>query len=259
VEEVIARGRSVTLWALGSVVLLGLLTTLCAAQAAICAPSQNTACVTTWHNDNGRTGQNLNEGKLLYNNLSTFGQLCSVELDGQVYAQPLVLTNVPWGTLGTPNVAYVVTMNDTLYAINGTPPGTNTCQILGSLPFLSTPGLPTNGQKAVLCSQIADKKCTAISPSLGILGTPVIHVSSDGSTATMYLVTYTYDPVGGGFYQELSLRRTDGHGNRPAPVVPVHTVHKRAEPARLRNGAHPELRRYVPVRGNTVGLAKPNG
>jgi hypothetical protein len=40
--------------------------------------------VTTWHNDNGRTGQNLNEGTLLYNNLasSNFGQLCSAALDG---------------------------------------------------------------------------------------------------------------------------------------------------------------------------------
>jgi hypothetical protein len=187
------RGVEVNLFGLG-ILLLGLVTGRCAAQTAICVPSQNSACVTTWHNDNGRTGQNLNEGNLLYNNLSTFGQLCSVELDGQVYAQPLVLTGVPWGTLGTPNVAYVVTMNDTLYAINGTPPGSNTCQVLGSMPFLNSG--PTKGQQAVPCGLVGNGKCGAINPSVGILGTPVINVSSDHSSATMYLVTYTCSPCG---------------------------------------------------------------
>lgn len=48
--------------------------------------------VTTWQNDVGRTGQNLAEGTITYNNIGTsnFGQLCSVALDGQVFAQPLV-------------------------------------------------------------------------------------------------------------------------------------------------------------------------
>lgn len=55
--------------------------------------------VLTWHNDNGRTGQNLSETTLLYNNLSSFGQLCSAQLDGQVYAEPLV-SGVPWNKSG---------------------------------------------------------------------------------------------------------------------------------------------------------------
>lgn len=60
----------------------------------ICATG--TTCVLTWQYDNHRSGQNLTEGSLLYNNLTSshFGQLCSLQVDGQVYAQPLVVTNV---------------------------------------------------------------------------------------------------------------------------------------------------------------------
>src|SRR5690242_4831563 len=80
----------------------------------------------TWHNDVGRAGQNLSE-TILYPtgqgavSSSTFGQLCTVQLDGQVYGQPLVVTNVTiQGYTQAQTVAYVVTQNDTLYAINGT-------------------------------------------------------------------------------------------------------------------------------------------
>lgn len=53
-------------------------------------------CVQTWHNDNYRTGDNLNETTLTYDfiNKDTFGQRCSVALDGQVFGQPLVVTGV---------------------------------------------------------------------------------------------------------------------------------------------------------------------
>src|SRR5271154_7643300 len=76
-------------------------------------------CVLTWQDDTYRTGQNLNESTLTYDaiNENTFGQLCSVQLDGQVYAQPLVVTDVTIGGVEYDRVAYVVTENDTLYAI----------------------------------------------------------------------------------------------------------------------------------------------
>ena len=56
------------------------------------APSFN---VLTWQVDVGRTGQNLSETTLTTSSVqnSNFGQLCSAALDGQVYAQPLIVTN----------------------------------------------------------------------------------------------------------------------------------------------------------------------
>jgi hypothetical protein len=78
-------------------------------------------CVTTWQQDTGtdissgysyRTGQNLSESTIRYDSIKTdnFGQLCSVALDGQVYAQPLVVTDVVFKNQTQPKaVVYVVT------------------------------------------------------------------------------------------------------------------------------------------------------
>ena len=61
--------------------------------------------VTTWHNDLARTGANTQETILTTANVnvSTFGRLFTVPVDGQVYAQPLYLSGVSIGG-GTHNV-----------------------------------------------------------------------------------------------------------------------------------------------------------
>jgi hypothetical protein len=97
------------------------------------------------------------------------------------------------GTLYS-SVAYVVTENDTLYAINGTP-GTGTCSIISTLPLL--PILTTvtgHTNTAVACSGVGGQDCATIAPVVGILGTPVINIS--GSVGTIYLVTYSQDTLG---------------------------------------------------------------
>jgi len=64
---------------------------LAAQSQTMCNGAANAACVLTWQNDNYRTGQNLSEGILLSSNVPSIGQLCSKKLDGQVFAQPLVV------------------------------------------------------------------------------------------------------------------------------------------------------------------------
>src|SRR5260370_40456502 len=85
--------------------------------SSIALPAQ--VNVTTYHNDNARTGQNTQETILAPVNVNggQFGKLFSVSIDGWVYAQPLYLSNVNIGS-GTHNVMYVATEHNSLYAID---------------------------------------------------------------------------------------------------------------------------------------------
>ena len=144
---------------------------------SVCAPPA-AACV-------DRTGQNLQEGKLtsqfLKNNLNNFGLVCQVlptskyPIDGQIYAQPLIVTGVNIAG-GIHTVAYVVTQNDSVYAVDAT-----NCTVL-----VPPAHLLNSGQVAVDCSKVGSTNCQTIAPSIGILGTPVI--SANNGTGTLYAV-----------------------------------------------------------------------
>jgi hypothetical protein len=182
------------------------------------APQQfaQTTNVTTGHQDipaicTGcvyRTGQNLQESMVTRGNITTgtFGQFCNyTSLDGQVYGQPLVVTNVKWGGVGQGRaVVYVATMNGSLYAFDGTPsapsgaPGA--CTLLSGTPV----SLLLSGETAPTCDNVGGGGCKTIAPSVGILGTPVINTTTlvDGSTGgTIYLVTEALS--GSNYYHRL--------------------------------------------------------
>jgi hypothetical protein len=180
------------------------------AQTVLCPAG--TICVTAWQQDSPslcpgcayRTGANLAETKITNSSIQNgnFGQLCSAQLNGQVYAQPLIVTNVQIPNLGTFDVAYVVTENDSVYAINATPPTTgNQCQILlGPVNLLlnNLKNQPT--MSAVDCHHVGGSSaCTqTIGPTIGVLGTPVINIDTTNNIGTLYLVaemqsgTYPY-------------------------------------------------------------------
>jgi hypothetical protein len=135
--------------------------------------------ITTWQKDDPsactggcvyRTGDNLAESTLTTATLSdtTFGQICNYAVDGQIYGQPLVVTNAPFN--GGPNitVAYVATMNGTVYAFGGATPCT----------FLKSASLLGPGETAVNCDNIGGFDCATIAPNVGIPGTPVIRLTT---------------------------------------------------------------------------------
>ena len=78
--------------------------------------------VATQHNDNQRTGANLQETALRVDNVNVgqFGKLLEFPVDGQVYGQPLYVPNA----IGARNVVYVATMHNSVYAFDADePPG----------------------------------------------------------------------------------------------------------------------------------------
>jgi hypothetical protein len=132
--------------------------------------------VTTQHNDNSRTGANLNETILNTSNVNanTFGKLFSLRVDGMIYAQPLYVPNVPIPDLGTHNVVFVCTEHNTVYAFDADSPSDS--------PLWSVnlgPSLP-----ASVISSDRD-----IVNEIGITSTPVIDLVSN----TIYVVAETYE------------------------------------------------------------------
>ena len=140
--------------------------------------------VVTNHNDGSRTGANLSETILNASNVNTsnFGKLFPRTVDGQIYAQPLYLSQVPVAGQGRRNVVYVATEHNTVYAFDAdnaatsaplwqvnlgpSVPSGDICQNMGGSPFCPYPDLV---------------------PEIGITSTPVI----DPATGTLYVVTKT--------------------------------------------------------------------
>jgi hypothetical protein len=135
--------------------------------------------------DLARTGANLQETTLTPANVNSagFGKLFTVATDGEIFAQPLYVSNLPIAG-GTHNVVFVASMRNTIYALdadNGTALWTQN---------FGTPITPQN---------VESDQNISWSTGLGILSTPVI----DPSTDIMYFVSaYQYQQNGATYYAD---------------------------------------------------------
>ncbi|HEX4644585.1 MAG TPA: hypothetical protein VH598_03160, partial [Verrucomicrobiae bacterium] len=168
--------------------------------------------VLTQHNDLARTGANLAETVLNVNNVNTnqFGLVFTRAVDDQIYAQPLIMTNVNLGTNGIHNVVIVATVNDSIYAFDADNP-------LVSAPYWHVSFLgpnvvaPRNSDMTGACGG----NYKDFSGNLGIVGTPVI----DPVSQTIYLVARTKEN-GTTFVQRLhALDVATGAERTNSPVV----------------------------------------
>lgn len=165
--------------------------------------------VPTYHFDNSRSGQNIHETALTpaLVNVNTFGKLFAQPVDGQIYSEPLVAYNLQIAGKGAHTVVYVATENDSVYAFDGnTNNGSNASPLWQVSLIDSAKGITT-----VPSSDLGTK---AISPQVGITGTPVIDLSNE----TLYVVAATKE--NGVYYQRLhALDMTSGAEKFSGPVV----------------------------------------
>lgn len=157
----------------------------------VSSPALAQVNVTTWHNDNQHTGQNLQETILTPTNVTStkFGKLFSYPVDGMMFAQPLYVQGVNInGT--THNVVYVATENDTVYAFDADSASLN------PNPLWKT--AYANGTTVTAMPCTANDPYCNVYPIIGITGTPVINLANQ----TIYFVTRTAEiqPKGATFY-----------------------------------------------------------
>src|SRR5262245_55832143 len=150
-----------------------------AATLAILAPqASGQVNVLTHHNDNRRSGANLNEKTLTVANVTqNFGKLWTLFADGQISAQPLYVSGLTVAGK-TFNAIIIATMHNTIYVYDADKRPTQ-AQSQDALVWAQWLGEP----KAE--SPDFDSWNTNF-PEYGILGTPVI----DDERRTLYAVSW---------------------------------------------------------------------
>jgi len=165
--------------------------------------------VLTYHNDLGRTGQNLRETALTPASVSSgqFGPLFSYPVDGQVYTQPLYMPGVIVPGKGIHNLVFVATEHDSVYAFDA---DNDLAAPLWHVSFL-------NPAQRVIAAQASELQCDSITPEVGITGTPVI----DPATNTLYVVAMTEEEPSGQFVHQLHALDVATGAERPGSPVEI--------------------------------------
>jgi Ig-like domain-containing protein/immunoglobulin I-set domain protein len=158
--------------------------------------------VTTYHNDIGRTGQNMTETALTQANVNstTFGLLRNLSVDGLVDAEPLYLSQLSIAG-GTHNVVFVMTEHDSAYAFDA-----DTGAQLWKVSLLGSGETSSD-----------DRGCGQVSPEIGITSTPAIDRTA-GAHGILYAVAMSKN--GSNYFQRLhALDITTGAELEGGPVT----------------------------------------
>lgn len=158
--------------------------------------SNSSVDIITYHDDNARTGQNLNEAVLTPANVksATFGKKGEFTVDGKVDAQPLYLSQVTIGAQKK-NILYVATEHGSVYAFDADSINGNTATFLWKTSTLGS-GETTSDNRG----------CGQVSPEIGITATPVI----DRTRNAIYVVAMSKNSSGNYFQRLHALNLSTG-------------------------------------------------
>src|SRR5882762_2520346 len=158
--------------------------------------SNSSVDVITYHYDNGRSGQNLNETTLTPVNVksATFGKKGEFIVDGKVDGQPLYLSQVTIGGQKK-NVLYVVTEHGSVYAFDADSINGTTATFLWKTSTLGA-GETTSDNRG----------CGQVTPEIGITATPVI----DRARNAIYVVAMSKNSSGAYFQRLHALNLSTG-------------------------------------------------
>lgn len=150
--------------------------------------------VLTYHDDEARTGEDLNETVLTLRtvNAKDFGKIGFLPTQGLVDAEPLYVANLMIKG-AKHNVVFVATEHDMVYAFDA-----GTDATLWQVSLLGPDERPSD-----------DRGCGQVKPEIGITSTPVIDLKR-GAHGTMYAVAMSKDSSGRYFQRLHALDITTG-------------------------------------------------
>jgi hypothetical protein len=160
--------------------------------------------VSTWHNDNARTGQNLGETFLTPENVNsaTFGKIGFFPVDGHVDGQPLYAASVLLPGLGTRNILFVTTEHDSVYAFDA-----DSGAVIWQVSLLGAGESPSD-----------PRGVTVVTPEIGVSSTPVFD-RTRGPHGSLYVVAMSKDADENYFQRIHALDMATGQELSGSPVT----------------------------------------
>jgi len=142
--------------------------------------------VLTYRYGNSRPGTNLNETKLQKSNVNnkTFGKLAFRNVDGNIYAQPLIVTQASIVNKPSPvNVVIVATEHNSVYAFDADdtsadpPTGESTKALWHTGPGAQGLGNPVDSVTLAQKLGLGSSGCVDLTTEIGITSTPTIKLT----------------------------------------------------------------------------------
>jgi hypothetical protein len=224
---------------------------LCSALGALSLMAQ--VDVLTYRYGNSRPGANLNENKLKKSNVkgNTFGKLAFRNVDGNIYAQPLIVSQAAVVNKPTPlNVVIVATEHNSVYAFDADDlsPDPATGETTKAL-WHTGPGPQGFGNPVdslTLSQRIGDGTgCVDLTTEIGITSTPAIKLTQTTAPKQGVIFVASKSTIGTQFsYTLFALNLTDGktigtgvpiEGSVPGPggMINFDALHQLNRPALL--------------------------